>query len=71
MLIHRLPLLYQYEMSAQEALFRLRQNRAISKEPARQLYNLFQNDCQIPEQYHPLLELVFLVQTRAYSNLLQ
>lgn len=54
-----------FAMSASAALCRLRLSRAISKEDARQLFDILAGDDEIPSEFSDIIEAVFLIQANA------
>ena len=63
-----MPMTYSFEMTALDAIKVLRQSGRISLRESRELRRIVNLDRQVPESLYPLMELVFLVQTRPPTN---
>ena len=58
-------LMYEFEMTAPHALKVLRRNGLVSREDARLMRSLLMGESRsLPERLYPLLEMLFLVQTK-------
>lgn len=62
-----LPLDYQFLMSGEKAVCLLRQCRIFERDAARVLYDSILNAEPIPPEYWGMVEMVFLLQTQAWT----
>lgn len=65
-----MPLYVEYQMSALKALRQLRLHNRLPRQDVRQLRSLWNAGKETPKRLEYLTELVFLVQTKPYSNLM-